>query len=1132
MKKTQRKKHQKRKVVSCLFVFGLLAPLAEPVAIPQAIVVQAEEGTIVFKRDVTNMPIFDGQADHLDEFVNLILSEMSNEDLAYYADQKHATAPRKIKEGYTLPATAAGGVDRVMGSSTDFPSLIGLGQSWNKALLNRVGTVIGNERRGEVELNNPNTLMFSVVADLRTNPLSGRFDEGYAEDPVLTGTLINSMAKGITGYGENNNETGFWLKSQLGTKHFTNYLAQWYRITGQFYAGPRAINEYQMKSFLYPLESGLVTSFMTTYGRTNGIPNHISPNIIRGTNANPYSMMPVGDFVNADRQMTQGFNNGYQNYTDANGAAALLLLSGNHANTSAKSYENIMNAVNNGIYGVTRKELEDSVRGQLEMWVRTGYFNEKNEDGSPKNYPFSQLAKDRNPVDYKNEENQSVALQAAREGIVLLKNENNVLPLSKESKLAVTGIFADTRFKATYSVKNTPKIEDAGLSPLGAIRKAVGKENVDYGTGAKIIALESKVNQKAVTASIDETGGQLSVSSQSGAGNEGYQAGGKTYSTNEAFEAYAWGQGGYSYKSLANNKWLDFTTTGSRAVSNNNATSLNLTENPFSNVADASTLPGRFRHEKNTDGTVSLIADTYTESFGGGFETRYYSNGRFVKVNENQGVEVAPNTIGNTAGASARTNSEKFDEIVLKEAGADAQVWATKNDHAVVVVGAPPRHSAGEGADRSDLNLGNDQYEIVDKVAKSFPKKTIVVVNSNFPVNIEAIQKNENVSAILYQPYAGQYDSKALADVLFGDAAPTGRLTTTWYSDTDSFPKMDKYSLPEGSNPTAVEQIDPRFTADMTNGDPQDSGMTYMYTNDKVTYEFGHGLSYSTFKYSNLRSPKDVTGGQPFEVTVDVTNTGTVDTEEVVQLYIKNNKPAYGKFLPKQQLVSYEKVHVEAGKTKKVTLKVDPADFAVWDVNQSKLVTEGGSYTLMAGQSSKKTLLSTSFDYDGESLAKLDASVQPINVYDSTFATKDVVYREVSKLRTMKGLKQDESEHGYYAVMSKKDGSWAALNDVKLAGVESITIKAASTNEVSSIEVRADSPDGPKLADFSFGKTLKVSRNAEGSERKIEELDYSELTEEIKTKTGGYHDLYIVFKGPDIRIDSIQLNKQNSKKEK
>lgn len=223
-------------------------------------------------------------------------------------------------------------------------------------------------------------------------------------------------------------------------------------------------------------------------------------------------------------------------------------------------------------------------------------------------------------------------------------------------------------------------------------------------------------------------------------------------------------------------------------------------------------------------------------------------------------------------------------------------------------------------------------------------------------------------------------------------------------------------------------------------------------------------------------------------------NAGAVNTSEVVQLYIKNNTSKYGDHTPKKQLVSYEKVYIPAGETKAVQLTVNPSDFAVWDVNRNEYVNETGSYTLMVGKSSSDLPISAALSYNNESIAKLDAVNAPANIFDHAFASKDVVYREVSKLRTAEGLKAKEAENGYYAVMSKNSNSWVALNQVRLSGVTGITLRGASTNASSVVEVRADSPTGTRLAVVTFDATVPAVREVPGSTFKVTELDYTDVT--------------------------------------
>ncbi len=164
-----------------------------------------------------------------------------------------------------------------------------------------------------------------------------------------------------------------------------------------------------------------------------------------------------------------------------------------------------------------------------------------------------------------------------------------------------------------------------------------------------------------------------------------------------------------------------------------------------------------------------------------------------------------------------------------------------------------------------------------------------------------------------------------------------------------------------------------------------------MYTDTKdVTYAFGSGLTYSDFAFSNLSVPDSITSDtQSFSVSVDVTNTGKVGTSEVVQIYMANPDSAYGGYAPQTKLVAFEKVFVEAGRTKTVELIVDADDFAVWNTNGHKYTVEEGNYQVMAGSASDKILAQGNLVVAGEQIGILDAS-QPVSVFDSSFASSEV----------------------------------------------------------------------------------------------------------------------------------------------
>jgi hypothetical protein len=312
----------------------------------------------------------------------------------------------------------------------------------------------------------------------------------------------------------------------------------------------------------------------------------------------------------------------------------------------------------------------------------------------------------------------------------------------------------------------------------------------------------------------------------------------------------------------------------------------------------------------------------------------------------------------------------------------------------------------------------------------------------------------------------------------------------------------------------------------MTNADPVEQKLTYMYTNSKVTYDFGYGLGYSSFKYSNLDVPNKVSSKEKFKVTVDVTNTGKVDTSEVIQLYTQNKNSAYGNYAPKKQLASFEKVAIAAGQTKKVTLTVDPQDFAVWDVNSNKLVVEDGMYTTMVGDSSADILQTKNINVSGDEIATLKAN-QEINVVDHSYVSNNVVYREVSKQNTIDSLKKDEVVGGYYSVMSKAEGSWVAMPKVDLSGVKSITVKVATNKTAGTIKLHANNMNTVPFATINVPVTGKVTTAIQGdSINTMNDLGYKEITVDIGSgKPSSVHDVYIEFGSADLRIDSISFNK-------
>jgi len=262
-----------------------------------------------------------------------------------------------------------------------------------------------------------------------------------------------------------------------------------------------------------------------------------------------------------------------------------------------------------------------------------------------------------------------------------------------------------------------------------------------------------------------------------------------------------------------------------------------------------------------------------------------------------------------------------------------AVALAKFSDVAIVCVGNNPNlnnawmkisdSSEGrEGIDRQIITLGSGQEELVQQVFAANPK-TVVVLVSSFPYAINWTQAN--IPAILHIAHNSQEEGNALADVLFGDYNPAGRLVQTWPKSIDQLPPMMDYDIRHGR--------------------------TYMYFKGEPLYPFGYGLSYTTFAYSNLKTSADsLRKDGTVIVSVDVRNSGKVAGEEVVQLYVKHLDSAVPR--PAKELRGFKRIALQPSERKTVELPLPANSLAYWNVDRHSFVVEPGKIELLVGRSS------------------------------------------------------------------------------------------------------------------------------------------------------------------------------------
>jgi beta-glucosidase len=255
---------------------------------------------------------------------------------------------------------------------------------------------------------------------------------------------------------------------------------------------------------------------------------------------------------------------------------------------------------------------------------------------------------------------------------------------------------------------------------------------------------------------------------------------------------------------------------------------------------------------------------------------------------------------------------------------------ARASDVAVIVVGNHPTCAAGweqcpvasdgkEAVDRRSITL--EQEELIKQVFGANPN-TVVVLRASFPYAVNWTQAN--VPAVVHLTNNSQEEGSALADVLFGDYNPAGRLVQTW--------------------PRSIEQLPPMSDYDIRHG------RTYMYFKGEPLYPFGHGLSYTTFAYASLRAPDVLADGGSINISVEVKNTGTRAGEEVVQMYVRHLDSKVER--PDRELKGFARVPLRPGEVKTVTLPLESAALAYWDAARHKFVVERDRIEVLFGSSS------------------------------------------------------------------------------------------------------------------------------------------------------------------------------------
>jgi len=800
-----------------------------------------------------------------------------------------------------------------LGEATTFPQPIGLGCTWNPVLLKEVGSVIGDEARVYFQRNpavNGLTLWAPTV-DMERDPRWGRTEEAYGEDPKLTGELTASLVQGIQG------DHPLYFKAVATLKHFIGNNNEINRGSCSASIDPRNMKEYYQAAFKPAFVKGGAHSMMTSYNSVNGTPTILHEDV----NKVVKEEWGMNGFIVSDAGDLLGIVNDHHYYDSYRDAVAHAIKAGIDSITDdkEKSCAAIREALAEGL--LSERDLDKALINTFRVRFRLGEFDPA--DNNPyANVPESKLCAP---------EHGQLSLQAARESIVLLKNENNALPLNKEklNSVAVIGPLADVVYRDWYSGSLPYKV-----TPLEGIKSKLAGKSVSYSSGNDRVVLKSAANGKALLASAD---------------NEGRLQAGEPEEAGETFEVADWGWGSYTLESTASRKLLTSADDENIAVAASEAFGWY--------VKEVFKLDEQSNHQ--------LAIRTW--------------NGKLVTA-PNGGADSLQVAEADTIGAN-----ELFTKDIITDGIAEAVAAAKAAETAIVFVGNNPLINGKEEIDRPGLDLAARQNELIRAVFAANPN-TVVVVIGSYPFTLNAV--NEQIPAVVYLSHAGQEIGNAIADVLFGDYSPAGRLNMTWYKSEEQLTDLMDYDIMKGKR-------------------------TYLYFDGEPLYPFGHGLSYGSFRYSPLEVTNNATSIEgSVTVQLQVTNESAFAADEVVQLYVSTEGSRVQR--PLKKLAGFTRIALQPGETKNVQLIVPAEELAVWDVTRDRFCLEAADYTFAAGGSSADAKVSATITIDGETIPPRNLSLQ----------TRAENYDDYAHVYL------DESKEGGTAVRLSQSEGWIKFADI------------------------------------------------------------------------------------------------------
>ena len=766
------------------------------------------------------------------------------------------------------------------GRATVFPQAIGLAATWDTALLHRVATVISIEARAKhnetIRRNEGASHIFegltfwSPNVNIFRDPRWGRGMETYGEDPYLTGRMAVSFVKGMQG------DDPRYLRVVSTPKHYAVHSGpdpERHRFDAV--VDERDLRETYLPAFRAAVTEADAQSVMCAYNRVDGTPACANQRLLGEILRNEWHF---SGYVVSDCDAVDDIREGHKLAADNAVASAMAVRAGDDLNCGG-AFRGLVDAVHRGL--IPEAAVDTALGRLIRAKIRLGMFD-----------PPSRVAYARIPyAENGSPEHRALALEATRKTIVLLKNDGT-LPLRRGLKtLAVIGPNADDEETLLGNYNGLPADP---VTPLAGIRAAAGSgTEVLYARGSDLAANMPSLVPIPASALTTDTGAGAKP------GLTGAYYANRTMSGAPA--------------ATRADQGVDFDWWDVAPVPELPADTFSIRWSGWLTPP----VTGRYSLGVSALGAVRLFLDDSMFVQSGWPGTRSAD----VDLVAGKSRRIRLEFVGRQPNAVLHLIWGVPNPHLLE----DAVAAARRADAVVLCLGLSPRlegeempvHIPGfEGGDRTSLDLPASQEQLLEAVAAVGKPTVLVLLNgSAVAVNWAA----EHVPAIVEAWYPGQAAGTAIADVLFGDYNPAGRLPVTFYKSVDQLPAFTNYNM---------------------------EGRTYRYFHGDPLFPFGYGLSYTRFAYRDLQAPASARAGDSVQVSAEVENAGSVPGEEVVELYVSNKSATVP--VPIRALAGIERIFLRPGERRRVSFSLTPRQLSLIDASGHRVV-EPGDYEISVG---------------------------------------------------------------------------------------------------------------------------------------------------------------------------------------